>query len=44
VVVLGAQVTLALWDRDRQRVRLPFERGVRRVRVSPGDRIVPAGG
>lgn len=41
-------VELALWDQDRNsdpsasRVRLPFGRGVRRVRVSLDDRIVPA--
>lgn len=38
----------ALWSRDRKRdpsasrPRLPFARGVRRVRVSPDDRIVSA--
>jgi hypothetical protein len=46
VVVRCAQLTLALWERDRLegRVRLPFERGVKFVRVSPDDRIVPVDG
>jgi hypothetical protein len=37
-------VEIALWERDRppNRVRLPFDREVRRVSVSPDDRIVPA--
>jgi hypothetical protein len=46
VTVGRAAVELALWQRDRDghagRVRLPVARGVKRVRVSPDDRIVPA--
>ena len=43
VVVDRGDVELALWYRDRppKRLRLPFGRAVRRVRVSPDDRIVP---
>jgi hypothetical protein len=42
VVLDCATVELALWLRGRapERVRLPFERGARRVRVSPDDRVV----
>jgi hypothetical protein len=49
VVVRCAHLTLALWERDRERdpsalrVRLPFERGVWFVRVSHNDRVVPGG-
>jgi hypothetical protein len=41
VTVDRATVELALWERDRppNRVRLPFDREVRRVRVSPDDRL-----
>jgi hypothetical protein len=48
VVVECGRLALALWDRDGERdssmprVRLPFDRGVKRVRVSPDDQVVPA--
>lgn len=44
VQVDRARVELALWERDRppRPVRLPFDREVRSVRVSPEDRLVPA--
>jgi hypothetical protein len=41
VAVEHVAVELALWERDRERVRLPFDRGVRFVEVSPDDQIVP---
>lgn len=50
VVASCAQLSAALWDHDRKRdlsaprPRLPFGRGVRLVRVSPDDRVVPATG
>jgi hypothetical protein len=39
-----ATVESALWERDRppRPVRLPFDREVRSVNVSPDDRVVPA--
>lgn len=44
VTVNRATVESALWQRDRppRPARLPFDREVRAVRVSPDDRIVPA--
>ncbi len=44
VVVRRAAVELALWEwlRPTRRVRLPFDRAVRFVEVSPDDRIIPA--
>lgn len=44
------RIEAALWARDREqdasmpRPRLPFGRGVRRVQVSPDDRVVPSEG
>ncbi len=49
VVVDCRRVESAVWERDRARdestpqVRLPFERGVRLVRVSTDDTVVPVG-
>jgi hypothetical protein len=44
VVVRRVTVESALWFRDRppRRVKLPFDRAVRFVQVSPDDRIVLA--
>jgi hypothetical protein len=44
VRVSRSRVELALWERDRppRPVRLPFDREVRSVEVTPDDRIVPA--
>jgi hypothetical protein len=42
VAVERVAVELALWERDRERVRLPFDQGVRFVEVSPDDQIIPA--
>jgi len=44
VTVNRATVESALWQQDRppSHVRLPFDREVRSVSVSPDDRIVPA--
>lgn len=44
VTVARSTVESALWERDRppRPVRLPFDREVRLVRVTPDDRIAPA--
>jgi hypothetical protein len=43
VVTVGrAAAELALCERSGARERLPFHRDVRRIEVSPNDRIVPA--
>jgi hypothetical protein len=42
--VSRSRVELALWERDRspRPMRLPFDREVRAVSVSPNDRVVAA--